>query len=144
MEAVAIVGELKRLRSITFTVHGTPVPKARARKGKGGHWHTPQKTIDYEQLVGIKAMAARIERDRLSHVANQPPWPLDAHYRVECAMYFPNERRVDGDNVFKAVADAMNGSIYLDDSRVIETATLKRIDRDNPRIDVRVYELESP
>lgn len=35
----------------------------------------------------------------------------------------------------------MNGSIYLDDSQVIETATLKRIDREDPRIDVRVYVL---
>lgn len=139
--AVTLTGECTRLRSIEFTVHGPPVPKARARKGKGGHWHTPKTTRDYENAIGIHAMEARLRHDRDAHVNHQPPWPMNARYRIECAIYLPNERRVDCDNVLKAVGDSMNGSIYLDDSQVIETATLKRLDRENPRIDVRVYVL---
>lgn len=139
--AISSPGELPRLRSLCFTVHGQPVPKARARKGKGNHWHTPKRTADYESTIAWHARAARMKFDMITFAEKQPPWPLNARYRIECAIYLGNERRADCDNILKAVGDAMNGGIYLDDSQVIETATIKRIDRENPRIDVRVYVL---
>ena len=130
-------GELPRLRSLAFTVHGTPIPKARARKGRGNHWHTPAATRKYETQIGWTARAA------LSALEG-PRWPLDARYRVECAIYTPDARARDCSNILKSVEDAMNEIVFNDDSQVIETATLKRIDRDDPRIDVRIYVLETP
>ena len=132
--AALVQGELRRGRSLTFTVHGPPVPKARARKGKGGHWHTPKSTQAYESLVYWTAMRA----------LQGQGWPRDRRYRVECAIYMPNARRADSDNIIKSVLDAGNELLWGDDSQVIEIATIKRIDPAAPRIDVRVYVLETP
>lgn len=125
----------RKPESVTFTAYGPPVPKARARRGKGGHWHTPKQTAEYEKLVAWHALARR----RLIE-----SWPLDGSYRIECAIYFPDERRRDSDNVLKSVLDACNGVLWNDDAQVVETATMKFVSKYDPRIDVRVYVLESP
>ena len=128
----ALATEYTRGASVAFTVHGCPVPKARAGRN-GGRSFTTAATRKYERAIAWAATDA---------ISCRGAWPRNAAYRLEVAMYFPDARRRDADNVLKSICDAGNKLLWRDDTQVIETATLKRIDRDMPRIDVRVYVLE--
>ena len=116
---------------LSFVVPGNPVPKARARKGKGGHWHTPQKTIDYEQCIAWTARGAAIAPVHLR-------WPIDAEYRVTATCYFKDHRTRDVINVLMSVCDALKGVLYKDDVQVGEPRAKKMFDAKNPRLEVEV------
>jgi Holliday junction resolvase RusA-like endonuclease len=121
-----VVSEPQR---ITFSIMGPPVPKERARRGKGGHWFTPKKTRAYEALVGMAAMAKKsLVRD----------WPMDAEYMLHVRLYFPNHRRRDADNVIKSVQDGLRGVLYHDDHRVGVLCPPWEVDRERPRAEVTV------
>lgn len=120
------------LQSLDFTVDGPPQPKQRARKGKGGHWYTPEATRQYERAIRLHAMASRYG------AFGKGGWPRNGRYRVEVTAHFGDARRRDADNVGKAVLDACNGHLWDDDSQ-IETLTVhRRIDRLRPRTEVRI------
>lgn len=118
---------------LAFTLDGPPVPKARARKGKGGRWYTPKQTERYESAVRVAAMVAK-------HMAGikGTRWPKDARYRVEITCHFPNDQRRDGDNVLKSVLDACNGMLWNDDVQVATSVTHRAVDRERPRLEVMV------
>ena len=54
-----------------------------------------------------------------------------------------NNRRVDLDNLSKAVLDAMNGIVYKDDTEVIELHLKKMVVKDNPGVIVGIEILET-
>ena len=111
---------------ITFTVEGVPRPKARARRGKGGQWYTPQSTRAYEEAVGWAARDAGIRN------------PYQGAVRLEIVLWLPDRRRRDVDNCAKSICDALNGIAYLDDSQIIELTVRRGVDRVRPRAVVRV------
>lgn len=102
---------------MTFTVPGRPIPKARPRAaivGKGTKRaviYTPNETREYETKVKAAAEAARI---RWAEV-NGEIWPLHSNAYLVSVGVFSSNGVGDADNVFKSVADAMNGTIYWDD-----------------------------
>lgn len=114
---------------LRFTLDGPPVPKARARKGRGGHWYTPEKTRQYEDDIRTAAFVA---------VARVRRWVVGATYDVEVRCYFPDERKRDADNVGKSVLDALNKGIWRDDSQVHRLTVTREIDRVRPRTEVTV------
>ena len=109
-----------------FVVDGNPIPKARARVGKGRRF-TPTRTKDYEALV--KAHARR---------AVKPGWPMDCTYEIALDFARATADRCDIDNLIKSVLDAMNGVVYDDDWQVSKLAVTKVVDRANPGVTVRV------
>ena len=111
---------------ITFTVEGVPRPKARARRGKGGQWYTPQSTRAYEEAVGWAARDAGIRN------------PYQGTVRLEIVLWLPDRRRRDVDNCAKSICDALNGIAYLDDSQIIELTVRRAVDRERPRAIVTV------
>lgn len=115
-----------------FCVLGPPRPKARARACSNGKHVTPQKTRDYERLVGS---IAGIQRPR--------QWRLDGTYRVEVRAYFGNARCRDVDNVAKSVLDGLNRVLWHDDRQVVRVVSEKHIDRLRPRIEVWVELIEA-
>lgn len=118
---------------LRFDVMGPPQPKQRARKGKGGHWFTPEPTRRYETAVKSAAAEAIAQRR-----ADLPPWPTDRRYRVTVWAVFGDNRRRDADNVGKAVLDALNGIAWKDDSQVEMLAVWRHVDRDNPHTAIAV------
>ena len=106
---------------ITFTVEGVPRPKARARRGKGGQWYTPQSTRAYEEAVGWAARDAGIRN------------PYQGAVRLEITLWLPDRRRRDVDNCAKSICDGLNGIAYLDDSQIIELTVRRGVDREKPR-----------
>jgi Holliday junction resolvase RusA-like endonuclease len=84
---------------------GLPLGKERPRFG--GHAYTSARTRQYEEAVKLLLKKAW-------------PGPPDRLSRFEARAVFrrPDRRRIDGDNLFKAVADAGNGVAYGDDGQV--------------------------
>lgn len=112
-------------RSLMLIIDGPPVPKMRARAGRGGHHYTPDKTRRYEELIAQRAM---LQRPR--------GWPLDAEYRVSLLVVFPDRRTRDADNVLKSVLDASNKILWKDDDQVAGGTWTRTYDANAPRIEM--------
>jgi len=115
----------------SFTIYGEPKPKGRPRFGKG-HAFTPKQTVDAETAVvdAFEFACPLFE-------------PSIEYLRVEADFYRRTLRKVDGDNLFKLLTDALNKVAYLDDEQIAESE-IRRIygARDKARTDVRIYILE--
>lgn len=92
---------------IDFELLGEPIPKQRPRKGKGGRIYTPTETVRYERQ--IRELAAQ---------SRPPHWPTAAASYFLSIVIYSCDRKPDGDNVFKSVADGLTGALWLDDARV--------------------------
>ena len=121
---------------ITFTVPGDPVGKGRPRATTiGGHarMYTPAKTAAYEELVAVYASAAMKKAPLLEH-------PVRLHLGIYCKVpgTWSKKRRADAlagierpakkpdiDNIIKAVADGMNGVVWVDDSQIVALSCSK-------------------
>lgn len=135
---------------VTFTVPGVPVGKGRpkfSRHGSKVMVRTPDKTANYENLVKIAAYEA---------MAGAAPLVRPIALRLTLNMPVPsswsNKRRdlairgligatvkPDLDNVCKAVTDAMNGIVYVDDKQIV-SATIEKQYATVPHVYVRVSE----
>ena len=124
-------GTTARARAIRFAVDGVPIPKARARRGAGGRWYTPQATRAYEEAVGVAARAAGVCQ------------PYEGAVRLLIDLWLPDRRRRDVDNCAKSICDALNGIAYEDDSQIVELIIRRHIDRERPRAEV-IVELAGP
>jgi len=121
---------------IIFSVEGNPQGKARARFTKTGHAYTPQKTVDYENDIAIKAKQAMGSSDPLEtpvavYVYANYAIPASYSNKRKEACLNRSERptkKPDADNICKAVCDAMNGIVYKDDSQVVSLHFTKRYD----------------
>ncbi len=116
--------------NLSFTVHGPPVPKARARVVKGRAF-TPKRTRDYESHVTAVAFAAASRCSK---------WPKDATYAL-IVVVWRAANRGDLDNYLKAVSDALNGIAWNDDRQVTRITGRLGIDRLQPRVEVNVEAL---
>lgn len=112
-----------------FTVPGKPVPKARPRLGRGGRVFTPQKTVDYENLV---ANCARAQLPR--------NWRLDGQYHIDITVWLNSNVFGDLDNMVKSICDGLNHAGVWDDDKYVCSLTAKRVFGDlEPQVDVQVF-----
>ena len=120
----------------SFEVPGPVIGKGRPRAfrmGGGVRMHTPEKTARYENLVALCAKQAMGSRS-----------PVDGPLALSLKLYFEPPASWSGkkrgaalngeirptvkpdlDNVLKAVADACNGIVYLDDKQIVEVSVSK-------------------
>lgn len=134
---------------ITFTVPGQPQGKGRARSTKSGRHYTPAKTVAYERMIGECAAEVMGERPVLTgpaelHVVAVFGVPASwSKTKREAALQWDTYPTVkpDADNIGKAVCDALNGLVWVDDSQVVDCRVKKVYGRE-PRLSVTVAELE--
>ena len=107
------------------TVNGNPIPKGRPRV-YNGHATTPKRTREYEALVR-DAAAICWQGD-----------PTTAQVRVELRFWRGDKRKVDLDNLVKAVLDALNGVVWEDDEQIIQLTAYKNYNKSRPRVDIQV------
>lgn len=89
---------------IEVTVPGRPVAKQRARRGKGGHWFTPTRTRQYEELVAWHCRAA-VDRVRAGERCD-----------IDIRLCFRDYPQADPDNYAKSILDGMvKGELIPDD-----------------------------
>ncbi|WP_186045281.1 RusA family crossover junction endodeoxyribonuclease [Burkholderia gladioli] len=139
------------LRSVAFEVLGAPVAKGRpkfARRGARVTTYTPAKTESYEGHVKFKARLA---------MRGEPPYAGPVRLVIYIAVPIPASwsqkrqaeaaageigatKKPDEDNVVKALKDAMNGIVYLDDSQVVSNHIEKFYARE-PGVRIEATEL---
>lgn len=129
--------EPTRVRGFSFTVPGQPVPKERAgrvgyidkRTGKPrARSFNPERTSDYEEKVAKYAQAAGVKL-------------LRGRVGIRILFFRADYRRADLENLQKSVWDALTGIAYEDDSQIHQSAEVKEYDKENPRCEVRVWEI---
>ena len=122
------------MKMSSFTVHGEPQGKARPRAVKQSgimRVYTPQKTKDYEREIatayktqcnGMFSGAVEMEIHAYYTI------PKSASRKRVLDMVSDKERptkKPDGDNIAKAVCDALNGVAYKDDAQVVDLTVRK-------------------
>ena len=144
------------MNTITFSVVGEPVPKARARAfirgGAIGHY-TPDKTRAYEAAVQAAARAAMGKTPPLTGAVRLSLWfflPIPASYSEKrkaellkgtAAMGSASHtKRPDLDNLIKSVSDALNGVVFGDDCQIVQVEAIKRYGL-TPSVNIEVIEL---
>ena len=136
---------------INFTINGTPHGKGRPRFRRFGNFvstYTDAKTKSYEALVMEAAKQAMGDNEPL-----ESPLRFDCLIKLPIPKSYPKKRleaclngsewptkKPDWDNVAKAVADAMNGIVYLDDTQIVIARIVKRYAAE-PGVDVRISEV---
>lgn len=143
---------------LRFTVEGKPQPKQRARRGRNGVHYTPDETRRYERRVRETAVRAAMEArlPRGEALVNGRGTVFAAYLtkplRVDVHVFWPDARRRDGDNLYKAVLDGMQPErkkrvrvglgLIDDDDRVREHHVYEAIDRERPRVEIVVRTIE--
>jgi Holliday junction resolvase RusA-like endonuclease len=119
-------------KPVTFTVPGNPIPKARARvtirPGRKPTAYTPRRTKNWEATVKDAARLAMGGREL-----------FEGPVAVELWLWRGDRRKADADNMEKAVLDACNEVVWLDDDQVLEMHRYKIIGWDEPHIAVRIW-----
>lgn len=109
-----------------------PIPKARARVTRRGHAYTPQRTRDWEATVAMHARQVWGQRE-----------PLRGRLRVRIEFYRKTRRVCDLDNLIKAILDGLEGVVFANDRQIDRfTDTGRAVDRDEPRVEVWVWEIK--
>lgn len=134
------------MKEIKFTVFGQPVAKGRPIFGNG-HAYTPEKTVNYEQLVKV----SYLQTERVKFMDGQLKAELKIYFAIPKstskklrAMMINNvvrpTKKPDIDNVEKAIFDALNGFAYNDDSQIVSCWADKYYS-EQPRVEVLIYEV---
>lgn len=130
-----------------FTIPGEPQGKGRPRfTGKGKRPTTPDNTVFYENLV-------KVEFQRQCHGIKFPDdsmidMRITAYYEIpqsaskkrRAAMLNHKIRPTktpDVDNIFKVVADSLNGIAYRDDKQIVD-GMVRKFYSDEPRVVVTI------
>jgi len=136
---------------IQFTVDGDPIPKGRPRFARRGHFvqtYTDAKTIDYETHVAMKARQAIGATEPLKgaltvflYLRYTIPASYSKKRKEACLRGVEYPKKVDIDNVYKSITDAMNGIVYMDDSQIVE-AHITKVYAETAGANVMVQECE--
>lgn len=128
---------------IKLIIPGPPCAKQRP-KVYGRHAVTPEKTVNYETLVKqlyiVGNYGKQLEGPLEMKVVAYFPIPQSKSKKVKEAMLKGKIRptcRPDVDNLFKIVADALNGLAYRDDSQIVR-ATVEKMYSTEPCVEVEI------
>lgn len=107
---------------------GNPIPKGRPRFS-GTHFYTNTQTQEWEETVGWQC------RDQFNHR------PLLGPLGIDFTFYREDRRKVDLDNLEKAMLDGLQGVLFIDDSQIKEKRGRIRYDKEHPGVEVDIWTL---
>lgn len=132
---------------LQFTVYGRPIGSARPRVTRNGTY-IPKRTRMYMNEVRKSyAKAYYFDNVVFMEVHAFFPMPKSATKKerklIEETGYFYS-KKPDGDNVLKAVKDALNKIAYGDDAQVVYESIIRKYCKpgEEPRTEVVLYDLE--
>lgn len=139
-------------KEVRFTIPGVPFGKQRPKFSRVGGYvktYTPEKTINYENMVKIYYQQA----------AKGYMFPNEAMLDVRILAYYEIPKSVskkkhqamlenkvrpakkpDWDNIGKVVCDSLNNIAYKDDSAVVD-AQVRKFYSDKPRVEVIIRQI---
>lgn len=112
-----------------FTVYGKVQGKGRPRFGRG-HAYTPQKTVDYEDLIRTSFLTS-IRKKHLAEVG--------VKIEIYCKKLI---MKPDIDNVCKIILDSLNGLAYDDDRQVVKIEAEKFASNEEKLI-IKTYDIQN-
>lgn len=120
------------MKRTTLVIPGEPQVKQRPRLARAGNVYTPRETVQYELEVAWAARASKIKFGA-SLVG----------CRITC--FFGKRRKGDIDNFCKSLLDGFQkGGLIEDDFNVIHLTGKVKHDADNPRVEVKMWEIAEP
>lgn len=134
---------------ISFTVYGEPIPWKRPRfNGKSKHVFEDSKVKDYKAKVieAFEESGGKVyEKDvplRMSirFYLSVPKSASERKKEKLISDFFPT-KRPDNDNLYKGIADALNGIAYYDDSQIVITH-IHKLWSINPRAEISIGEVK--
>lgn len=127
-------------RLLQFNLPIEPLPKGRPRFS-AGRVYTPPKTLRYERELRI-LIQQKVGSDHR---------PFMGPVSVQLAFFCPRPQkaaplswkptRPDLDNLAKAVMDAANGLLWVDDNQIVSMNAKKLHCSDRPSVTIQVEEL---
>jgi len=93
----------------------------------------------------MKKEAKQLKDSYILQTKTQYKWPiLKDSIEIQIKLYFWDKRVRDWDNYHKLSMDALSGIIFEDDSQIKKaTVEVMDIDRDQPRIELVITELQT-
>ena len=136
---------------IEFTVPGVICAKGRPRFSRQGNFirtFTPEKTVNYENLVRLSYMQAGCEKLNgpiVAQITAYMPIPKSESKKKKAAMeaglILPTTK-IDIDNMCKSVLDALNKIAYDDDGQIVELHA-RKLYSDTPRAEIILQEVNN-
>ena len=121
---------------ISFFVEGEPRAKQSFRVAGRGRGFTPARIKAWQSVVG---WCAQMAMRRLGMID-----PLQGNLIVELTFFLGNARRIDLDNLSKAVQDGLNNITWIDDQQNITLIIHKYICRERPGVLVQIKKDDRP
>lgn len=126
-----------------LTIGIKAVSKQRPRSAKSGHFYTPPKTREYERQIREAAKVVVVQEPCICpigirvEITEKPPksWPKWKHHFINVL----SPKRGDLDNKVKAVSDALNGLVFVDDIQINTISASMRYGERNC-VSVTVYQ----
>lgn len=142
---------------IFFTVIGEPIGKGRPKFTRQGNYvrtYTPEKTASYENLVKLEYEIQVLNNKKSPFSFNEDtPLSLEikAYFKIPKSTSKKRKtlmeegkirpiKKPDIDNVFKVIADSLNGIAYKDDSQII-SGSVSKFYSEQPRVEVTIKEM---
>lgn len=122
---------------VTIVMTGAPRGKGRprfARIGAGVRAYTDAETEAYEGAIKAHARVAMAGRapfryavrvDICAHMPIPPSWPFKKREAARAGRIRPTGKP-DGDNIAKAIYDALNKVVWDDDAQIVHAVIVKR------------------
>ena len=130
-----------------FTVYGNPVAKGRPRFTRQGSFvksYTPEKTVNYENLVKISfdmyEEKEKLEGELAVSLMVYCSIPKSTSKKKKALMLKGDIRpttKPDLDNIAKAILDSLNGRAFDDDKQVVSLIVQKYYS-DTPRVEIEI------
>ena len=132
-----------------FTIPGEPTAKGRPRFTKTGRTYTPEKTANYEAMVGW--YFNQTKTDDFEMLQDCVTANIICYFKIPNSMSKKNTvkaeygvlrptKKPDLDNIAKSILDSLNGLAYKDDSQVIGLQIEKYYSKE-PRVEVELMEV---
>ena len=126
---------------IHLTLEIEPVAWGRVKRGAYGQAYVPAKTAHFKNAVALL-----IRKQIGPTTPRRGPLSLTARFVLKSPIkpkWFAPAVRPDLDNYLKALKDAANGLLWLDDAQVVEVHAKKLYDQSGgkPRIEIELREL---
>lgn len=145
---------MSETKRVEFTIHGAPQGKGRARTVRNratgrSMSYTPEKTVEYENLVRMEYQAqcgGTWFGEKTAICA-----AIAAHYQIPVSEskkrsdlmelgFIRPVKKPDCDNIAKVILDALNGIAYRDDAQ-IAALSVQKYYSDEPKVKVYLWEL---
>lgn len=121
--------------AINFTVAVEPIPQPRPRFSRFGGVYFSKEITEYKTKISQVAQATMQKLQPLTG-------DLSAVIRLYRKFKRSSRRYGDCDNHAKAICDALNKIVYADDSQIVRCVVEKFTDKENPRVEVAILEID--